>query len=191
MDQKSVADFIVTMDQDLRLLDMTRSEFVQSLYRGDADLTVGAIHEAGHCVTAWALGFQILEMSIDEFHQDLDGIRQPFSAYEVDPQRLTTDYGRTAFHRAVVAMAGIMAERRMTGILDDTAFEGDYEGAWKYVDNLTDDGSDFEFLFAEVLDDVDNILDEHWNKIEMLTLAAFKFGPVLNGLIVEEIIECA
>ena len=168
---------------------MTRSEFFQSVYRVEKDLAIGAIHEAGHCVAAWVFDFPILEMSIDEFRQDRDGFFNMSSAYEVSADRLNNHHARTKYLMAVIAMAGIMAERRISGILDDAALEGDAEKTLKHIGKFFTNETVGEDMLEDVLDEVDEILDDHWAKVEMLAIAAYKFGPVLDGPTVKEIID--
>jgi len=187
----SVAEFISTLEHDLRVLDMTRSDFLKKLSRLDSETVIGSIHEAGHCVAAWAFGFPILEMSIDEYRRDRDGLRNMSAAFEVSAELLNEHLAPTKFQMAVIAMAGIMAERRQSGVIDDAAFEGDCEKALNHLRQFFTEENDLESYLTEVLDDVDEILDDHWEKIEMLAIAAYKLGPVLDGHTVKEIIERA
>ena len=187
--ENTVAEFISTLEHDLRVLEMTRSDFLQSLSHLDSETVIGAIHEAGHCVAAWAFDFPILEMSIDQFRRDRDGSRNMSAAYEVSAERLNDHHARTKFQLAVIAMAGIMAERRLSGVLDDAAFEGDCEKALKHLRQFFTEEKDLESYLTDVLDDVDEILDDHWAKIEVLAIAAYKLGPVLDGPTVKEIID--
>lgn len=84
-----------------------------------------------------------------------------------------------------------MAERRQSGVLDDAAFEGDCEKALNHLRQFFTEENDLESYLTDVLDDVDEFLDDHWDKIEMLAIAAYKLGPVLDGHTVKEIIERA
>jgi hypothetical protein len=111
------------------------------------------------------------------------------SAYEVSADRLNNQRERTKYLMAVIAMAGIMAERRISGTLDDAAFEGDAEKAMKHIGKYFTNETVGEVMLENMFDEVDEILDDHWDKVEMLAIAAYKFGPVLDGPIVKEIID--
>lgn len=185
----STANFVSEFSKELTLIDMTRSHFIRNLARTDEDVTVGAIHEAGHCVVAWALGFQVTRMCISESIPDPDGIPQKSSSYQADEKMAADAPVVTRVRFSMAAMAGFLAEMRITDTLDENVFEGDFEKAIDRVRNIAGSGEESDDFYEMLIEDTNLLLDEHWDRVEWLAIAAMQLGPELSGQQIVEVIE--
>ena len=95
IDRKAIVAFLADLDHDLGIIETTRSQLVQDIHRHDAEIISDAVHEAGHCVAAWAMGFPIVEMDLREEYP-LFGDDHPISTtWQVDNRRLSENYAGT------------------------------------------------------------------------------------------------
>lgn len=190
--EKSVSAFIQDLTHDLPAINATPSGMLQDLYRVEPQLLLGAIHEAGHCVATWSLGFPIIQMNISEIRPGLDGVMQKSSTYKIAPERHNENPLKTYADRAIIALASLVAERKaFPDISNEFAWGGDLEMAAEYMAHFSSDDEDTENELEVVLEDTEIIIDDHWRKVEILAIGAYKLGLVLSGEQVKELIESA
>lgn len=142
---------------------------------------MGAIHESAHCVVAWALGFQVTRMCISDAIPDPDGIPQKSSSFEADRKVADEAPVQTRVRFAMAGMAGFLAKMRITDTFDEDVFDGDFEKALARVRIIAHSFGDCDDLYETIIEDTNLLLDEHWDRVEWLAIAAVQLGPELTG----------
>jgi len=191
-----IPKFIAEMTADLEALQMTRDEFFRSLLRFDRDCMTPLVHEAGHAIAAWALGFPILELNVREFNSDGEGGYQKFLSYAFDAEEILSRPLETQTHMAVITLSGIAAEARafpkaFYNPANEEAWEGDLSRVVDYIRCIQEPDDDFAEVLLSLYGDAKEILDGHWPRLEWLVIGAMQYGPVLTGRQVVELIEGA
>ena len=92
VNRKAIAAFLADLDHDLQIVENTRSQLVRDVCRHNEDLMIPAIHEADHCVAAWAAGFPIVEMDLREEYSPFSEDHPPTAIWQVHEQRLARHY---------------------------------------------------------------------------------------------------
>jgi hypothetical protein len=191
-----IPKFIAEMTADLEALQMTRDEFFRSLLRFDRDCMTPLVHEAGHAIAAWALGFPILELNVREFNSDGEGGYQKFLSYAFDAEEILSRPVETQTDMAIVTLSGIAAQarafpKRFSDPANAEAWEGDLERVGDYIRCLQEPDDDFGDVFLPLYGTAKEIVDKEWDRLEMLVIGAMQYGPVLSGRQVVELIEGA
>lgn len=167
------------MEADFRKFGLNSTDVLRQLARLDKEMLRDTIHEAGHCVAAWHLGFTICEMNI----QESIAIKRGFKSvsFEIHQARVEHTPDGTNFSLAVICLAGMVAE----GVLFQETFKrstwkSDIDDAKNYLREISTKEK-ASVLFQRALDVANEIVLENWNRIACLTVGAYHFGPVLNG----------
>ncbi len=96
------------LDADFRAQGMSTSEVLCQLAQIDKELLRETLHEAGHCLAAWHLGFAVREMNVRESTAIKLGYKSV--SFEIPRTRLERTPDKTNFSLAVVCLAGMAAE---------------------------------------------------------------------------------
>ena len=161
--------------------------------------TLLAYHEAGHAVTAVALGIALEGVSIIS-DEESEGRASSSAAYADWLANLEFDDSlepeeRTATYRAaaVSIYAGALSEELLTGksvAFGDAKYEGDTNSLSDILLRLCDDPTCLERLDSELMTETRALLTRHWSAVEGVAAALLE-REELTGEEVKRIVESA
>ena len=167
------------LESDFRRLGWDPTEVLRQLARLYKDLLRETLHEAGHCLAAWHLGFPVHEMDIREWESIKRGYK--IVTFRIARAKLEQLPDGTHFSLAVICLAGLAAEGVMfRETFKRSAWKPDIDEAKDYLNKIS--GVEKRMILFEYAMDVANeIVRENWNQIARLTVGVYHFGPVLEG----------
>ena len=160
------------------------SEMLRQLALLDKEMLRETLHEAGHCVAAWHLGFPVRKMNVRESIAIERGYKSV--SFEIPQAKLQNTPDETNFSLAIVCLAGMAAEGVMfRKTFKRSAWKSDIDDAKAYLKDVSFDEKQ-SILFQRAVEITKEIVQENWNQIARLTVGTYYLGPVLNG---EQILE--
>jgi hypothetical protein len=167
------------LEADFRMFGWDPTEVLRQLAQTNKELLRETLHEAGHCLAAWYMGFPVHEMDIRECESIKRGYK--IVTFRISQARLEQLPDGTHFSLAVVCLAGLAAEEVMfRETFKRSAWKPDIDEAKDYLKKISGDEKR-TVLFQSAMDVANKIVQENWSRIARLTVGAYHFGPVLNG----------
>lgn len=166
------------LESDFRRLGWDPTGVLRQLARLDKELLRETLHEAGHCLAAWHLGFPVHEMDVREWESIKRGYK--IVSFEIPRAKLERTPDGAHFSLAVVCLAGMAAEGVMfRKTFKRSAWKSDIDEAKDYLKKISGDEKR-TILFQRAMDLANEIVRENWDRIARLTVGAYHFGPVLD-----------
>lgn len=187
MPQLDVVKFLNDLAYDLNASGMKPSVLLQGARCLDKDSVLPSLHESGHADMAWSLGHSVLEINLRDAFSEKDGCLQKSTTYRLEPN---TPPLKLQADRAMIALAGPLAERLLLpDHSEGFAWDGDLERAIDAID-IIDHSAELSEETSEMLrEDAEILIEEKKETIMVLALAAYQFGPVMEGADVEAILN--